>query len=86
MSSCSFSVSIPDLAENMVNKAKSAIEGQGGHFDGDLTSGRFKVQVLGEIEGSYTITGQLMNIQITSKPMFITCSQIESFMKNQLSR
>jgi len=84
MSSCSFSISMPGLAENMVNKAKSAIEGQGGNFNGDLTSGSFKVQVLGTIEGSYTITGQSMNIQISSKPMFITCSQIENFMKNQL--
>ena len=83
MSSCSFSITIPGLPESTLEKAKSAIEGQGGVFAGDLSSGTFQVQVLGSIEGSYTITGQLMNIQISSKPMFISCSQIESFMKNK---
>ncbi len=86
MSNCSFTISIPDLAEHMINKAKAAIEGQGGLFNGDHSSGAFSVQVMGNIEGSYTVTGQTMNIEITSKPIFISCSQIESFMKNQLSR
>jgi hypothetical protein len=27
-----------------------------------------------------------MNVDISSSPMFIPCSQIESFMKSQLSR
>ncbi len=85
MSKCSFTIGIPDLAEHMINKAKAAIEGQGGIFNGDLSSGTFSVQVIGNIEGSYTVTGQIMNIEINSKPIFISCSQIENLMKNQLS-
>ena len=80
---CNFSISFSGNPAKILEKAKSAIEGQGGNFSGDLTSGSFSVQVMGSISGSYTITGQVMNINIDSKPMFIGCSQIESFMKNQ---
>ena len=80
---CNFSISFPGSAEKLLEKAKAAIEGQGGNFAGDLTSGNFSVQVLGNISGSYTISGQVMNINISSKPLFISCSQIESFMKSR---
>jgi hypothetical protein len=80
---CNFSISFPGPAENLLEKAKAAIEGQGGNFAGDLSSGNFSVQVLGSISGSYTITGQVMNINISSKPLFISCNQIESFMKSR---
>ena len=70
---------------SVIGKAKSAIEGQGGSFDGDRSSGTFDVNVLGKIEGSYTISGSEMNVEINSKPLFISCNQIESFMRNQFS-
>ena len=79
---CNFSISFPGPAEKLLEKAKAAIEGQGGNFSGDLASGSFNVQVLGSISGSYNITGQVMNINISSKPLFISCNQIESFMKS----
>ena len=79
---CNFSITFPGAPSKLLEKAKSAIEGQGGNFSGDLSSGNFSVQVLGNISGSYTISGQVMNINISSKPLFISCSQIESFMKN----
>jgi hypothetical protein len=80
---CNFSISFAGPATRILEKAKSAIEGQGGSFMGDLSSGSFSVQVLGSISGSYTISGQVININIDSKPIFISCNQIESFMKNQ---
>ena len=80
---CNFSITFPGAASRILEKAKSAIEGQGGNFAGDLSSGNFSVQILGSISGSYTITGQVININIDSKPLFISCGQIESFMKNQ---
>lgn len=83
MSKCSFTITFAGPAENILGKTKSAIEGQGGMFEGDTSSGTFNVQVMGTISGNYSITGQSMNIDIDSKPMFISCSQIESFMKGQ---
>ena len=79
---CNFSITFPGPATRILEKAKSAIEGQGGNFSGDLSSGTFSVKVMGSISGSYTITGQVMNINIDSKPIFIGCGQIESFMKS----
>ncbi|MEJ7736045.1 MAG: hypothetical protein WKF97_01350 [Chitinophagaceae bacterium] len=83
MSTCSFTIDFRIPPELLINKTRTAIDNQGGAFDGDIASGTFTVQVLGSIAGSYTISGQRMNIEISNKPMFISCSQIESFMKNQ---
>jgi hypothetical protein len=79
---CNFSITFPGAPSKILEKAKSAIEGQGGNFSGDLSSGTFSVQVMGSISGSYSISGQVMNINIDSKPIFIGCGQIESFMKS----
>ena len=86
MSKCSFTINFSGLPRDVVDKAKSAIGNQGGSFNGDEASGTFHVSVLGSIEGSYTISGNEMNVEITSKPLFISCSQIQTFMQNQFSR
>jgi hypothetical protein len=86
MSKCNFNLPFSVDAESMLSKIKSAIEKQGGVFTGDQVAGNFNVNVLGNITGSYIITGQVMHIDISSSPMFIPCSQIESFMKSQLSK
>ena len=86
MSKCNFNIPFSGDAENIVFKAKTSIEKQGGIFNGDLLSGDFSVNVLGNIAGAYTISGNVMTIDILSSPMFIPCSQIESFMKSQLNK
>ena len=86
MSKCNFNIPFTGDSETIVRKAKMAIEKQGGNFSGDNFAGNFSVNVLGNIVGSYTISGSDMHIDISSSPMFIPCSQIESFMKSQLSK
>ena len=86
MSKCNFNIPFTGEAESIVRKAKFSIEKQGGNFTGDNISGNFSVNVLGNIAGSYIISDQNMHIDISSSPMFIPCSQIESFMKSQLSK
>ena len=86
MSACNFSIPFFGTSEQILAKAKSAVQGQGGQFNGDTGSGNFNVSVFGNtIAGSYTVTGQDMNIVIDSKPFLIPCSTIESFMKNQIA-
>lgn len=86
MADCNFSIGFTGSAADMVAKIKSQIEQQGGSFNGDENSGSFSVKVLGStIAGSYTITGSEINITITDKPFFISCSQIESFLKGHIS-
>ncbi|MEO5995645.1 MAG: hypothetical protein ABIN89_03010 [Chitinophagaceae bacterium] len=84
MSKCSFIIPVSGNSQEILAKAKMAIEKQGGVFTGDHLSGNFNVNVLGNITGTYTITGQEMFVDILSKPIFIPCSQIESFMRSQL--
>jgi len=86
MSKCNFDIPFTGEAESVLRKAKLAIEKQGGNFNGDNIAGNFSVNVLGNITGSYFISDQNMHIDISSSPMFIPCSQIESFMKSQLSK
>lgn len=86
MSTCNFSITFAQSAEQLVGKMQSAIEGQGGSFNGDPAAGTFQVSILGTLSGSYMISGQQLNIRIDSKPIFVTCSQIESFLKERLNK
>jgi len=83
--SCKFSIPITDSADIMLSKAKKAVESQGGEFNGDTNSGFFSVKVMGTIEGSYIVAANELQITIESKPMFIPCATIESFLKNQIA-
>lgn len=82
---CNFSIPFNGTAQEVYAKAQSAIQGQGGTFSGNEQSGSFSVSVMGTISGSYTITGQQIDVNIDSKPMFIPCSTIESFLKKQIA-
>lgn len=82
---CNFTIPFSGSPTDILNRAKSAVQGQGGVFRGDDNSGAFQVSVLGSaIKGSYTISGQAFNITIDSKPFLIPCSTIEGFLKNQI--
>lgn len=83
---CKFSIPFSGSADQILAKAKSAVEGQGGKFEGDTNSGNFDVSVFGStIGGSYTVTGQELNLVISDKPFLIPCSTIEGFLKNKIA-
>ena len=82
---CDFSISFSGSADAVVAKARSAVQNQGGDFNGDTNSGEFNVSVFGNrIAGNYTVSGQTLNIHITDKPFMVPCSAIEGFLKNQV--
>ncbi|MEO5650198.1 MAG: hypothetical protein ABIR03_09785 [Ginsengibacter sp.] len=84
--SCKFNLPFSEPAENAVGKAKAAVESQNGIFNGDTNSGNFEVTVFGNtIKGNYSVTGQILNLEITDKPFFVPCSTIESFLVKQIS-
>ena len=85
MSKCDFSIPFSGSAEDVFSKAKAAVERQGGLFNGDAVSGSFSINVFGTISGSYTVSGNQLNIVIEDKPMMIPCSAIENVLKNQIS-
>ena len=82
---CNFSIPISGSPEQVLNKARSAVQGQGGTFTGDTTNGNFKVTVFGNtIAGTYNVLGENLNIDITDKPFLISCGMIENYLKSQI--
>lgn len=82
---CNFSIPFSGSPQDVLNRAQSAVQNQGGAFKGDENGGLFQVSVLGSaIKGSFTISGQDLNITIDSKPFLIPCNTIEGFLRNQI--
>ena len=85
MSQCNFSIPISGNAEEIFNKAQTAITGAGGQFTGDVGAGEFSLSTfIGAIKGSYSMKASTMNVIITDKPMFLSCSQIEKELSKYL--
>jgi len=82
--SCKFKIPFTGSLEQSLNKARTVVEGQGGTFSGDETSGSFEVSVMGTIKGSYTVLGNELDIVIDSKPLFVSCGMIEGFLKSKI--
>jgi hypothetical protein len=85
MSKCNFSIPFSGSAEEILNRARAAVEKQGGSFSGDAGGGSFSINVFGNINGSYTVSGNQLNISIEDKPIMIPCAAIENALKNQIS-
>lgn len=78
MAQCSFSISFNATADEVAGKARTAITGAGGNFQGNSDAGNFDVSTpLGDIRGSYVIQHPVIHITINSKPFLVSCSLIE---------
>ncbi len=85
MAACNFIIPFAGPPNVVLSKAQTAIQNQGGTFTGDEASGNFRVSVFGStVKGSYSVTGQDLDIVIDSKPFLIPCSTIESFLRTKL--
>ena len=82
----SFTATFTGTASDTVAKAKGAIEGAGGTFDGDDTAGGFTVSTpLGQVKGTYTIVAPSFTVVITDKPFLLPESAIESQVRQFLA-
>jgi hypothetical protein len=85
MASCNFSIPFTGEAQTVIDKSKTAVEKKNGTFTGDTSLGNFSVGFFGqEIIGSYTVSGNNLNIVIESKPFMVPCNAIENFLKSQI--
>ena len=82
--SCKFKIPFSGSTQQVLNRARTTVEGQGGTFSGDESSGNFEVSVMGTIKGSYTVLGNELDIVIDSKPLFVSCGMIEGFLKSKI--
>lgn len=86
MSACNFNIPFSGSSGSVLDRAQAAIHDQGGHFQGDDTTGSFKLSVLGsDISGSYNISGQELMVTIDSKPFMIPCSTIQNYLTKHLN-
>ena len=85
MAACNFNIPFTGEATTILSKAKNAVEKPSGHFTGDTEKGEFDVSFFGQkITGTYSVSGNELNIVIISKPFMVPCSAIESFLKSQV--
>jgi hypothetical protein len=74
-----FDIPVPSDLPAVFARVQAAIVADGGRFAGDATAGKFAgASPIGEIEGHYTVSGSVVRITITSKPMLAPCGAIES--------
>jgi hypothetical protein len=78
MGQCNFSIPFGGSAIDISEKARQAITGAGGNFQGNESTGNFDVSTpLGDIRGNYLIQLQVINVTISSKPFLVSCGMIE---------
>ncbi len=81
---CKFKIPFSGATQQVLNRARTAVEGQGGTFIGDENTGKFEVSVMGTIKGSYSVLGNELDIVIDSIPLFVSCGMIEGFLKSKI--
>ena len=86
MAACNFSIPFSGQSSAIIEKAREAILKQNGNFKGDDSFGTFNVSVFGNtIKGGYSVAGQSLNIVIEEKPILLSCSMLESFLKGKIA-
>lgn len=71
----SFEIKLQRPASDIIADAKSTAQRKGVKFEGDTEKGAFSG--LG-IDGSYSITGDILSVEVSKKPMLLTWDMIES--------
>jgi hypothetical protein len=85
MSKCNFTINFQGSADDLVQKAQTAITNSRGKFNGDSSSGAFIISTpVGEVSGSYAVEDQNFLISIEDKPFLVSCSKIESTLNEYL--
>jgi len=84
MASCNFIIPFNAPADVVLARIKEEVEKNKGTFNGNGIEGVFTISIIGTLSGNYTVYGQELHISIISKPIFISCGQIENFLKSQI--
>jgi hypothetical protein len=85
MANCHFEIDFPESVHELLATAKSSIKAAHGTLTGDTSEGKFTVPVgIGDIEGTYTLTEGVITIDITKKPLLISCKVIEAKVRSFL--
>lgn len=84
---CSFNFEFPISADELVRRVGDGIRSAGGSFSGDPAEGHYSVWTpIGAISGTYSVSGQSIQIVVTDKPFILSCSLIEKKLKEYIQR
>jgi hypothetical protein len=85
MAKCNFSIAFNGSIEELIEKARKAITNAAGQFSGDASTGEFFLSTfVGKISGNYSAAPMKLDIEITDKPLFISCSRIKEELEKYL--
>lgn len=71
----SFNITLSEEPASVVEKVRKLVTENGGQFSGDSSSGSFAGS---GVKGAYHISGQIVTITITKKPLLAPMSLVES--------
>lgn len=80
---CRFKIQLKTSPEVLYQKALSIGRQHKATMYGNTHEGSFEVKLLGYIlRGKYYVMSNVLNVEITSKPLFISCKAIEKAIVN----
>lgn len=87
MAKCNFNIEFDEPKEQLVDRAKTGITSKGGTFEGDTENGWFSMpSPAGKIVAVYKVNGNMINFEITDKPLIVGCDRIENELRKRLLR
>lgn len=85
MRGCDFSIEFRQDAGTMMDLAKRAITQAGGTVTVEGSKATFGLSTgVGRIRGSYSISGSMLTVIITDKPVWVGCNRIENEIRKHL--
>ena len=87
MSKCQIAIPIAEVKnkKELMEKARTALEKNNGKLTGDEHEGTFDLPiVIGHIKGNYTIDENTFHLEITHKPLLVSCKRIETELTKHL--
>lgn len=87
MPSCKpFDVAFTGSAEDLFDTISTVIQNNGGTISGTPSGGTVSIRLpaLGQVAGTFSVSGQTCTIHITKRRFFLPCGTIQSFLRSQV--
>jgi hypothetical protein len=82
----SFDIPFEGNAEQILAKARKAIESGKGSMTGDNATGSFSLPAgISKVKGSYIVEANKLKVTITNKPIYVSNDMIENTLKKHMS-
>ena len=87
LSICRFEFDFDFSSETVFSRIRAHVHRAGGSFVGSVTEGSFQLPTpAGDFKGHYRISGTVILLEVTDKPIFVPCSAIEAKLHDYVNR